>query len=324
MIGPAARATRAMAAAACLAGWAAGAPASAAAPLLELEVVATGLELPLLATHAGDGSGRLFVAEQAGRVRIHDGERLLEKPFLDIREDVLCCGQGLLGLAFHPDYADNGLFFVSYIAVGGDSVLERFSVSKRRNRAAPASRREILRLNEPSPNHNGGHLAFGPDGYLYWGSGDGGGDGDPQGNAQALDVLLGKILRLDVDAAEPYAIPDDNPFRGEPGAVEEIWAYGLRNPWRFSFDRETGDLFVADVGQDRFEEVNFQRAGSPGGENYGWSRKEGTSCYRPEEGCEDPDDVDLRLANPHSFNDDAVEPGGIGHFTIDPDYRCLG
>ncbi|MEE8278540.1 MAG: PQQ-dependent sugar dehydrogenase, partial [Thermoanaerobaculia bacterium] len=264
----------------------AGATAHAAEPI-ELTLVAEGLTQPLALVHAGDGSRRLFIVEQGGRILIHDGTGLLPDPFLDISSRVNCCGErGLLGLAFHPDYASNGFFFVNYTESSGDTVISRFSVSGDPNRADGSSETEVLSFAQPFANHNGGQLAFGPDGHLYIASGDGGSGGDPRNNGQQLDTLLGKILRIDVDEL-PFGIPPDNPFVDNPSARAEIWAFGLRNPWRFSFDRSTGDLFIADVGQDRREEVDFQPAGSPGGENYGWRRMEGSLCFNPSGGCND-------------------------------------
>ena len=265
----------------------AGGHAAQADEPLELELLAEGLSQPLGLTHAGDGSGRLFILEQAGRILIHDGTGVLATPFLDLSSRVGCCGErGLLGLAFHPDYAANGFLFVDYTDSSGRTIISRFAVSADPNRADASSETEVLSFAQPFANHNGGQLAFGPDGYLYIGSGDGGGGGDQQNNGQQLDTLLGKILRIDVDGL-PLAIPPDNPFVGDPAARDEIWAYGLRNPWRFSFDRHTGDLFIADVGQERREEVDFQGAGSPGGENYGWRRMEGSLCFQPSSGCND-------------------------------------
>ncbi len=256
---------------------------------LRLRSVATGLSRPLALTHAGDRSGRLFVAEQTGRIRILAGGRLLAEPFLDLSDRISCCGErGLLGLAFHPRYVENGLFYVGYTDPAGDTVISRFSVSGDLDRADPDSELVILTFDQPASNHNNGQLAFGPDGFLYIGAGDGGGAGDTADNAQSLDTLLGKILRIDVDHGAPYAIPSGNPFVGEPGAQDEIWAYGLRNPWRFSFDRRTGDLFVGDVGQGDWEEIDRQPAKSRGGENYGWRRMEGNHCFNPATGCESP------------------------------------
>jgi len=233
----------------------------------------TGLQRPV--DLQADGSGRLFVIEKAGRIRILENDQLLETPFLDISESVGSSGneQGLLGLVFHPQYQENGRFFVNYTDTNGDTVLARFQVSSDPNAADPGSEVRLLGLDQPFQNHNGGVLAFGPDGYLYAGLGDGGSQGDPNGNAQNTGVLLGKILRLDVNSADPYAVPADNPFGNE------VWAYGLRNPWRFSFDKSTGDLYIGDVGQNQWEEIDFLAAGSPGGANFGWDHREGAHDY---------------------------------------------
>jgi glucose/arabinose dehydrogenase len=222
-----------------------------------------------------DGSGRLFVIEKVGRIRIIQDGQLLPTPFLDITNRVGSSGneQGLLGLAFHPHYAQNGRFFVNYTDKNGNTVIARFQVSSDPNLADSSNEVKLLGVDQPFPNHNGGSLAFGPDGYLYAGLGDGGGAGDPFGNAQKTNVLLGKILRLDVDSAEPYAIPADNPFGNE------IWAYGLRNPWRISFDKLTNDLYIGDVGQGDWEEIDYLQAGSPGGTNFGWDYREGRHDY---------------------------------------------
>ncbi len=247
--------------------------------------VAGGFDRPLLVTHAGDGSGRLFVVEQTGRIWIvRDGERL-STPFLDLSASVTPISgyseQGLLGLAFHPAYAENGRLFVSYTDRQGTSVVAEYAVAGNNPDVVnPASARELLRVAQPYPNHNGGMIAFGPDGYLYISLGDGGSAGDPQGNGQNPWTLLGSILRIDVDSdTRPYGIPADNPFALSGLGAPEIWAWGLRNVWRFSFDRATGDLYLADVGQNLWEEVNFQPAGSPGGQNYGWNRYEGAHPY---------------------------------------------
>ena len=251
-----------------------------------LEPVADGFERPLLATHAGDGSGRLFVVEQGGQIHIvQDGARL-DEPFLNVGDLITTGGneQGLLGLAFHPDYPVNGQLYLYYTAPGGDSVIANYQVSDDPNVADEASGRELLRFAQPYSNHNGGHLAFGPDGMLYVGTGDGGSGGDPENSGQSLDTYLGKLLRLDVDSGEPYAVPADNPFVDDDAVLDEIWAYGLRNPWRFSFDRDTGDLFIGDVGQNAVEEISFQAASSTGGENYGWNMVEGDRCFR--DGCD--------------------------------------
>ena len=226
--------------------------------------------------------------QQPGQIRILINGTVLPTPFLDIHELVSCCGeQGLLGLAFHPDYANNGFFYVDYTDVNGNTKVARYTVSKNDpNIADPNSVFPILSQSQPFSNHNGGQLAFGPDGYLYIALGDGGSGGDPQENGQNLQTWLGKILRVDVngddfpgDPNRNYAVPPDNPFVGNPNALEEIWAYGVRNPWRCTFDRVTGDFFIADVGQNSWEEINFQPAASTGGENYGWDVLEGMHCF---------------------------------------------
>lgn len=255
-------------------------------PSIVLEPFAAGLALPVAITHAGDE--RLFITLQDGRVMIHDGTRVLPEPFLDIRTRTTAVGErGLLSIAFHPRYAENGWFFVNYTDLQGDTVVARFTVSASdRNRAGAASFRQILFVDQPFPNHNGGQMQFGPDGLLYIGMGDGGSGGDPANRAQNPQTLLGKMLRLDVDD-DDYAIPPTNPFAGSPTVRNEIWATGLRNPWRFSFDRATGDLWIADVGQGEWEEINFQPSASTGGENYGWRRMEGTHCFNPASNCND-------------------------------------
>jgi glucose/arabinose dehydrogenase len=262
-------------------------PLGAVAQNIALTQVASGFDLPLGIAHAGDT--RLFVIQQRGRVSIFDGTNVLAQPFLDLSSLVSCCEErGLLGLAFHPHYRDNGFFFVDYTDRNGNTVVARYSVSASDpNRADPASARVLLNVTQPFANHNGGHLAFGPDGYLYIALGDGGSGGDPGNRAQDLSTLLGKILRIDVDSGATYAIPPSNPFVNRAGARGEIWAFGLRNPWRFSFDRVTGDLWIGDVGQSAWEEVDYQPATSIGGENYGWRRMEGTHCYDPSTNCRD-------------------------------------
>lgn len=236
--------------------------------------VASGLSRPIGLTSAGDGSGRIFIIEQPGRIRIHDGEKLLEAPFLDIQDRVGSGGseQGLLGLAFHPDYPENGSFFVNYTDKNGATVVSRFQVTSQPDLADPDSESLVLTFSQPYKNHNGGQILFGPQGYLWIATGDGGSAGDPQGNAQNLDNLLGKLLRIDI-SQEPYSIPEGNPFGNE------IWAYGLRNPWRFTFDPSSRDLYVADVGQAKWEEVNYLPARSPAGANFGWDYREGMHGY---------------------------------------------
>lgn len=254
-------------------------------PILGFERIASGLAAPVAITHAGDS--RLFITLQDGRVVIWDGTTVRPEPFLDIRDRVSSGGErGLLSIAFHPRYRENRWFFVNYTDLQGDTVVARFSVSADPDRADPSSFRQILFVDQPFQNHNGGQLQFGPEGYLYIGMGDGGSGGDPGNRAQNLNDLLGKMLRIDVDG-DAYAIPSSNPFVGQAGRRAEIWASGLRNPWRFSFDRVTGDLWIADVGQQQWEEVNVQPSTSPGGENYGWRRMEGTRCYEPSSNCND-------------------------------------
>ncbi len=254
---------------------------SLAAQNVVLQPVVGNLTAPVAIAHAGDD--RLLIVLQAGQIVIWNGTSLLPTPFLDIRPLVLAGGErGLLGLAFHPDYAQNGFFYVNYTnrAGNGDTVIARYTVSAADpNRADPASARTLLTIDQPFSNHNGGQLQFGRDGYLYIGMGDGGSGGDPQNNAQNRAQLLGKMLRIDVDSGNPYGIPPTNPFVGQSGVRPEIWATGMRNPWRFSFDRITSDLWIADVGQGDVEEIDFQPASSRGGENYGWRIKEGSECF---------------------------------------------
>ena len=243
----------------------------ACAQTIDLEVVSDDFDLPIEITHAGDD--RLFVVEQGGLIRIlnADGE-VNETPFLNV-SNLVSNGfeRGLLGLAFHPDYAENGYFFINYTNAAGNTVVARYSVQDGDPDQADAnSALPIITINQPQPNHNGGTVRFGPDGYLYIGMGDGGGQNDPNGNGQNINILLAKMLRIDVDTdgEEPYEIPAGNPFLGVDGA-DEIWAYGLRNPWKFSFDSATNDLWIADVGQDQFEEINMA-ASTAAGLNYGW------------------------------------------------------
>jgi len=235
------------------------------------------LRQPVDLQHAGDG--RLFVVEKPGVIRILRAGQVDPEPFLDLRDRVGSGGseQGLLGLAFHPRFAETGTLFVNYTDGAGDTVIARFTASG--ERADPASATVLLRIPQPFANHNGGSMAFGPDGYLYIGTGDGGSAGDPLGNGQSLNTLLGKILRLDVDGGKPYAIPDDNPFASSGEVYPEIWAFGLRNPWRFAFDHQTGDLYVGDVGQNQWEEIDMLPAGTPGGANFGWNVREGLHAY---------------------------------------------
>jgi glucose/arabinose dehydrogenase len=253
-------------------------PHTEAAAAVRLQRVAGGLGDALYVT-APPGDSRLFVVQQSGRILVLDHGRARRRPFLDLSGRIASGGeQGLLGLAFHPDYARNGRFYVDYTNRAGDTRVVEFRVSKDPDRADPRSARVLLRIPQPYPNHNGGDVVFGPDGMLYVGMGDGGSGGDPHGNGQSLGTLLGKLLRIDVDARTaslPYGIPSDNPFVDRPGARPEIYSLGLRNPWRFSFDRARGDLWIGDVGQNRYEEIDYVAKGAGRGANFGWNATEG-------------------------------------------------
>jgi glucose/arabinose dehydrogenase len=254
-------------------------PAATGARLRE---VAIGLESPLFLTSPPGDLNRQFIVEKTGKIRIIRNEALVPTPFLDISTRVSSGSeQGLLGLAFHPQYAGNGLFVVNYTNTSGDTRVSLFRVSADPDRADASSEQVILAVDQPFSNHNGGMVAFGPDGKLYIGMGDGGSGGDPQNNGQSRSTLLGKILRLEVSATGQVSVPSDNPFVGQPGIRPEIWSWGLRNPWRFSFDRSTGDLYIGDVGQNAREEIDvatdvvqFGR-----GRNYGWNIMEGMACF---------------------------------------------
>lgn len=285
------------------AGWGSASELGAAAPpmatastsqALQISVdtvVASGFDLPLQVTHAGDGSGRLYVVEQAGTIDIIENGTVLATPFLDLTSAVTTTGgeQGLLGLAFHPDYANNGYAYVDYTRFSdGATVVERYARSAGDpNQLDPATATTILTVDQPFRNHNGGQIVFGPDGYLYISLGDGG--GTAQNNAQDTAVLLGSILRIDVDGGSPYTSPADNPYVGSSGR-DEIWAIGLRNPWRFSFDRATGDVYIGDVGEADWEEIDFYESwgpgGSPGAVNYGWPCREGMHDFSPIPPCQ--------------------------------------
>jgi glucose/arabinose dehydrogenase len=277
--------------------------------LFQWKLLLSGLNTPVGAVNAGDGSGRLFIIEQEGVIRILQNGELLRNPFLDIQEKVECCSEkGLLGLAFHPHYPENGYFYINYTELrDGDlySVIARYSTSSDPNQADPDSEVRLIELQQPYENHNGGSLVFGPDGYLYAGLGDGGNAGDPQGYGQSLQTLLGKILRIDVDGGDPYQIPGDNPFING-GGQPEIWLYGLRNPWRFSFDRLTGDMYIGDVGQGRWEEVHYIPAGNPGGGNLGWNYFEGMHPF------EDTPPAGMTF----------IEP--VAEYAHNPDYSITG
>lgn len=265
-----------------------------------------GLDHPVHITNANDGSTRLFVVEQIGRIRIIENHQLLSAPFLDLSSKVRSpwsengggSEEGMLSVAFPENYAEDGHFFVYYTNLQGNNVVARFTITGDPNIADANSEYPIMTLNHPGhENHNGGQLAFGPDGYLYIGTGDGGGSGDPDENAQDPGSLLGKILRIDIQGPiEPYTIPSTNPYTQTAGYRGEIWALGLRNPWRFSFDRDTGDLFIGDVGQTRIEEIDYQPALSQGGENYGWDILEGSMCFEPLNDCVPPENNVLPIA----------------------------
>ncbi|MEM1181808.1 MAG: PQQ-dependent sugar dehydrogenase [Acidobacteriota bacterium] len=283
-------------AAALIFGLSFGLVATAEARRLELDVVDEGIIYAVAITHAGDD--RLFVVSKEGQVWLYRNGVQDSTPFLDIRDRVLFTGeleseQGLLTIAFHPNFQQNGFVFAAYTDRDGVGVLSRFSVTgPDPDQATRGSERVLLRVNQPGPNHNLNHLAFGPDGYLYLSSGDGGYQPEPRCTPQERDNLLGKILRLDVDrnvdTAPYHAIPPNNPFVNDPGTLDEIWALGLRNPWRFTFDRGTGDLFIADVGHKLRDEINFVSAGGGGGLNYGFKMMEGFACRGSDANCSDP------------------------------------
>jgi len=295
-------------------------PADAAIGIGLVPVIATGLDFPTAIASAGDA--RIFIAEQTGKVRIYDpgGAGLLPTPYLDISALISVSSErGLLGIAFHPNYSVNGYMYVDYTDLNGDIQVDRYTVSSNPDIANPASRYPIINIPHPAfANHNGGQLAFGPEGRLYIGVGDGGGGGDPNGNGQNLGTLLGKVLRLNIDSAtQPYGT-EQNPFVGQQGARPEIWAYGLRNPWRFAFDRATGDLFIADVGQSAREEVDFQVAGSTGGQNYGWNVMEGSTCYSPPSGCNTSGKVLPIIEYAHGSGDCSITGGYRYRGTANP------
>ena len=259
---------------------------------LTVEVVVDGLEEPVDIAAPGDGSGRVFVVEQPGRIRLVADGRLVSRPFLDIRDRIASGGErGLLGLAFHPGFPTDPRFFVDYTDVNGDTVVAEYRLDASNGDVAdPDTERILIQIRQPYPNHNGGAVVFGPDGMLYIATGDGGSAGDPQGNGRRLDTLLAKVLRIDVDGqpANPenaYRIPDDNPFAGVADAMPEIWSTGLRNPWRMRFDGKTGDLWIGDVGQGSWEEIDVAPAGH-GGLDFGWNVMEGFHCYQPSQGCD--------------------------------------
>ena len=288
----------------------------------ELQIVVSGLTNPLDLQVPPDGSDRLFIVEQEGIIRVVQSGVLVATPFLDIRSLVMSGGErGLLGLAFHPGYASNRRFFLNYTRTFGgqlQSVVAEYPTSTTDPNVADLTERILLSLDQPFDNHNGGRIQFGPDGYLYIGFGDGGSGGDPFGNGQDLGTLLGKILRIDVGPTQSYAVPPDNPFVGQAGARAEIWAYGLRNPWRFSFDSTTGRLFVADVGQGSFEEVDIVTKGG----NCGWNIMEGTHCYQPPSGC-DTSGLEFPIAEYSHSEGSSVTGGYVYRGTLIPELRGL-
>ena len=265
-------------------------PDATSVPRITLRQTAGGLDHPLFVASPGDGSGRLFIVEKTGRIRVLRGGRLLAAPFLDLSASVSAGSeQGLLGLAFSPDYAHTGRFYVDYTDRSGDTVVARYTAATGSSVADAHSARVVLHIAQPFPNHNGGCIQFGPDGMLYVGMGDGGSAGDPNNNAQSPSTLLGKMLRIDVEGAASsprrgYFVPKDNPFVGDSRYRPEIYQLGLRNPWRFSFDRKTGELYTGDVGQNLWEEVDVTPAGR-GGQNLGWRVWEGDHPYPPGSGA---------------------------------------
>ena len=268
--------------------------------------VAEGLQKPVALAHADDD--RLFIVEQRGVIWVMQDGVIRSEPYLDIRDRVNSSAfeQGLLGLAFDPSFARTGHFYVNYTAAGGDTVISRFSAGLSETQVDPASESLVLRFDQPFSNHNGGDLHFGPDGFLYIATGDGGSAHDPFDNGQNPNTLLGKILRIKVGDVEPYTVPGDNPFAAGGGRAE-VWAYGLRNPWRFSFDSHTGDVYIGDVGQNSWEEIDFLEAGSPGGANFGWNHREGMHSFASQrtEGLIDP------IAEYRNSGDECSVSGGV-------------
>ena len=313
-----------LAAASHIAGRAAGAQEAG----FTLSSFAEGFDRPVFMADSDDGTGRMFVVEQGGLIWIVQDGEILADPFLDISDRVTGGSeQGLLGLALHPEFAENGTLFIDYTDLDGHTQIVRYRLSDDSpDQLDPDSGEVVITVEQPARNHNGGMLAFGPDSYFYIALGDGGRQGDPEGHGQDLSTLLGSILRIDVDS-EPisggYVIPEDNPFVTVEGAAKEIWSYGLRNPWRFSFDRATGDLWIGDVGQNAFEEVDRQPAGE-GGQNYGWNLAEGDACYA-DENCESADivwpvftygrDLGITVVGGYVYNGEAI-PSLVGSYLL--------
>ncbi|OLC86589.1 MAG: hypothetical protein AUH88_04400 [Acidobacteria bacterium 13_1_40CM_4_61_5] len=288
-------------------------------PTLQVELVpvASGFSNPLDIQQPNDGSGRLFIVEQGGRIKIIQNGNVLRIPYLDVSSLIVSGGEeGLLGLAFHPNFSQNGCFYVNYTTTRLTRTLQTVIAEYRAtpasaNTVSTVTEQRLITLDQPFSNHNGGGLAFGPDGDLYIGLGDGGGAGDPNGNGQNKNTLLGKLLRIQVNCNGTYTIPADNPFVGQSNVRTEIWAYGLRNPFRFSFDKSDGRLFAGDVGQDRFEEVDIVNRG----DNLGWNIMEGDQCFSPMTGC---NMTGLKLpifTYDHSQLDETVIGGYVYHGT---------
>jgi glucose/arabinose dehydrogenase len=285
---------------------------------VDVSVVESGFSSPVLVTHAGDGSGRLFVVEQTGKIRIIAGGTTLATPFLDLETAIATGGeQGLLGLAFNPLFPTRPYIYVSFTDLSGRFAVSRYTVGADPDVAVRSSGIRVLTIDKPYSNHNGGHMAFGADGYLYIGTGDGGGAGDPGNRAQSLNSLLGKILRINVDRGSSkghYAVPAANPYVGKTG-LDEIWSRGLRNPWRWSFDRATRQMWIADVGQDRWEEVNRSspRGSTPAGRavNFGWKVLEGRACYAPMTGCSTSGKQPPQAVYPNGAGNCAVTGGYV-------------
>lgn len=292
-------------------------PAAPTSSTVKLTVVTSAVSQPVLVTSPRDGTNRLFIVEKTGKVRIVKAGSLLAAPFLDLSANVTKGGeQGLLGLAFHPGYKTNRKFYVSYTNLSGDSVVREYRASSTNpNRVATGSGRTIIRIDQPYANHNGGMIAFGRDGYLYIGMGDGGSAGDPGNRAQNVNSLLGKMLRINVNgstATRNYLIPSSNPYVGRTGR-DEIWQRGLRNPWRFSFDRANGNLWIGDVGQNRYEEIDraIRTTTGPGrGINWGWRVMEGFHCFKPATGCSTTGKTRPLLEYSHAANGRCSVTGG--------------
>ena len=274
-------------------------------PSLSSIEIADGFKKPLFITSYPTDSNLLYVVEQAGRIIVIENGEKLKRPFLDIKKQVVNPNRpgderGLLGFAFHPNHTKNGKFYINYMNNDGYTVVSEFTV-KNKQRANHSSERILFDLKQPFSNHNGGHMAFGPDGYLYISIGDGGKSGDPNNAGQDLNTIFGKVIRIDVNQT-PYGIPKSNPYYGQENKRGEIWAWGLRNVWRFSFDRKNGDIFYGDVGQNKWEEINYEPAKSKGGVNYGWRIMEARHCYNPEDNCNESGLTQPILEYPNDAN----------------------